>query len=152
MLRGTWTDPCLRGEVLAAYAERWICERPGLSERSARYYRGLLRLHIAPELGPRDVRKITPGMVRSWRQGLIATGVGPSTVAKAYRLLRAVMATAVDDEVIMRNPCRIRGAGVEAAAERPVLSLPEVHRLAAAIEPRYRLLVLLARVRFVAVG
>ena len=32
-------------------------------------------------------------------------------MAKAYRLLRAVMNTAVDDEVIGRNPCRIKGAG-----------------------------------------
>ena len=33
-------------------------------------------------------------MVRSWRQGVIDGGVGASTVAKAYRLLRAVLNTA----------------------------------------------------------
>jgi integrase len=33
-------------------------------------------------------------------------------VAKAYRLLRAIMSTAADDGLIRRNPCRIRGASL----------------------------------------
>jgi integrase len=54
------------------------------------------------------------------------------------------MGTAVDDGVIRRNPCRIKGAAVERAPERPVLTVPQVYQLADAIEPRFRLLVLLA--------
>ena len=67
-----------------------------------------------------------------------------STVSKAYRLLRAVLNTAADDELIRRNPCRIKGAGVEHPEERPVLTLAEVMVLAEAVDPRYRMLVLLA--------
>ena len=29
------------------------------------------------------------------------------TVAKSYRMLKAILATAVEDEIIRRNPCRI---------------------------------------------
>jgi integrase len=65
-------------------------------------------------------------------------------VSKSYRLLRAVLNTAFDDELIRRNPCRIKGAGVEHPAERPVLTLEQVMAVADAIDPRYRLLVLLA--------
>ena len=51
--------------------------------------------------------------------------------AKAYRLLRAIMTTAVDeDKMLARNPCRIRGAGDEDAAERPVLTVRQVFDLA----------------------
>ena len=51
--------------------------------------------------------------------------------AKAYRLLRAIMTTAVeDDKLLPRNPCRIRGAGTEDAAERPVLTVAQVFELA----------------------
>ncbi len=51
--------------------------------------------------------------------------------AKAYRLLRAVLTTAVeDDKLLPRNPCRIRGAGSERAAERPVLTVQQVFDLA----------------------
>ncbi|MFF9759756.1 MULTISPECIES: hypothetical protein [Streptomyces] len=37
-------------------------------------------------------------------------GVGEPSVVKAYQLLRALMNTAVEDEVIRRDPCRIKGA------------------------------------------
>jgi integrase len=51
--------------------------------------------------------------------------------AKAYRLLRAVMTTAVeDDNMLSRNPCRIKGAGDEHAEERPVLTVRQVLDLA----------------------
>lgn len=144
LARGRWDGDDSDGERLSAYAARWIAERPGLSERSVALYGGLLRLHIAPLLGPVGLRKITPAMVRTWRQGLLDSGLGVSTASKAYRLLRAVLNTAADDELIRRNPCRIKGAGVERPEERPVLTLSEVMALADSIDARYRLVVLLA--------
>lgn len=66
------------------------------------------------------------------------------TVAKAYRLLRAILNTAVEDGLIRRNPCRIKGAGIERSPDRPVLTVTQVYALADAIGPRYRVLVLLA--------
>jgi integrase len=102
------------------------------------------RVYIEPTLGKLDLAAVTPGRVRAWRSSLLSGGVGQVTVAKTYRLLRAVMNTAVDDELIRRNPCRIKGAGREATAERSVVSIEQVYRVAAAIERRWRALVLLA--------
>jgi integrase len=66
-------------------------------------------------------------------------------VAKAYRLLRAVLWTAVkEDELLRTNPCRIPGADKESAEERPHLNLAQVSRLMKAVPERYRLMVLLA--------
>lgn len=65
-------------------------------------------------------------------------------MAKSYRLLHAVMATATADELIARNPCVLEGAGTERAPERPVIPVAEVWQLAEAVKPRYRLLVLMA--------
>jgi integrase len=70
--------------------------------------------------------------------------VSPVTTAKAYRLLKAIMNTAVDDGLIRRNPCRIKGASQERSAERPVLTVAQVYALAEAVGSRYRALVLLA--------
>ena len=67
-----------------------------------------------------------------------------ATAAKAYRLLKAIMNTAVDDGLIRRNPCRIKGAAQDRSPERPVLSLRQVFTLADVIHPRYRALILLA--------
>ena len=144
LARGRWNGDDSDGERLETYAARWISERPGLSERSVALYQVLLRLHIAPHLGELGIRKITPASVRTWRQNLLESALGPSTVSKAYRLLRAVLNTAADDELIRRNPCRIKGAGVEHPEERPILTLTEVMALADAIDRRYRMLVLLA--------
>jgi integrase len=54
------------------------------------------------------------------------------------------MNTAVEDGLIRRNPCRIKGAGSEDSPERPVLTVAQVYALADAIGPRYRALILLA--------
>ena len=57
--------------------------------------------------------------------------------AKAYRLLQAVLMTAVqEDKIIPRNPCQVRGAGSEQAAERPVLSVAQVFELTARVGVR----------------
>ena len=71
-------------------------------------------------------------------------GVSAVTTAKAYRLLKAIFATAEDDGSIRRNPCRIKGAGQEKSPERPTLTIPQVFTLAEAIGQRYQALVLLA--------
>ena len=78
------------------------------------------------------------------RRRRLDSGVSSVTAAKAYRLLRAVLNTAVDDGLIRRNPCRIKGAGTEDSPERPVLTVAQIYALADAVGPRYRALVLLA--------
>ena len=70
-------------------------------------------------------------MIRDWRAGLLRHGVSVSMAAKAYRLLRSILATAVEeDKILARNPCRVRGAGTERAPERPVLTVTQVLELA----------------------
>jgi integrase len=95
-------------------------------------------------MGSKAVADIKEPSVRRWRKGLLDAGTSPITTAKAYRLLKAIMNTAVDDGLIRRNPCRIKGAGQEKSPERPVLTVHEVFRLADVIDPRYRALILLA--------
>jgi integrase len=82
--------------------------------------------------------------VRRWRKNLLDAGVSAVTVAKAYRLLKAIMNTAVDDGLLRRNPCRIKGGGQEKSPERPVLTVAQVGVLADAAGPRYCALILLA--------
>jgi integrase len=50
----------------------------------------------------------------------------------------------VDDDLIRRNPCRIKKAGQENAAERPTATIAQVFALAGLVPGRYRALVLLA--------
>jgi integrase len=131
MASGDWTDPERAKVKLSDYASAWITERPGLRPRTMDLYRWLLRKHIAPHLGGVPLGKLTTKLIREWRVELLSQGVSVSVTAKAYRLLRAVLMTAAeDDQIIPRNPCRIRGAGDEDAPERPVLTVAQVFELA----------------------
>jgi integrase len=119
-------------------------ERPGLRPKTRQLYDGLLRLHVLPALGRFTLVELSPARVRSWRSSLLNRGVGEVTTAKAYRLLRTILATAVEDRIIRTNPCQIKGAAVERSPERPTLTVAEVYALADAMPERFRMLVLLA--------
>ncbi|GAA1892273.1 tyrosine-type recombinase/integrase [Streptantibioticus ferralitis] len=142
MTRGDWLDPDAGAVNFGAYALRWVAERKLSATTDELYYR-MLRLHILPTFRHLDLAEITPPRVRTWRaERLEATG--ETTVAKSYRLLKAILQTATDDELIRRNPCRIKGAGKEEAEERPIATIEQVDALADAMGARWRLMVYLA--------
>jgi integrase len=143
--RGTWVAPD-RGQVpLREYAWAWLDQKVNLRPRTWEQYEINLRRHILPFLGDEELSSISTARVREWRAALLRAGKpGAPTVAKAYRLFHGVLATALEDELITRNPCVLRGATAERAAERPVATIPQVLALADAMDPALRALVLLA--------
>lgn len=144
MLRGQWIEPRSGQVTLKSFAAEWLVSRPNLRPRTRELYGSLLRLHILPALGSAELSRITPTVVRRWHAELVNSGLGAVTVAKSYRLLRTVLGTAVADEMIVRNPCTLVGAGVERSPERPVATVAQVYALAGAVEPRLSALVLTA--------
>jgi integrase len=144
ILDDEWTDPDAAEVLVPEYGATWIEERAGLRPKTIRIYRGLLRCHITPHLATVTIGELTLARVRRWRKKLLDSGVSPVTTAKAYRLLRAIMNTALDDGLIKRNPCRVKGADKEESPERPVLTVTQVYALADAVGPAYRALILLA--------
>ncbi len=88
--------------------------------------------------------RLRPATVRTWYAALVERGPGASTAAKCYRLLHAILNTAVEDGLLATNPCSIRGAGAENAAERKLPTLDQIFELADLVKPRYRALVLAA--------
>ncbi len=141
---GDWIDP-LGGKILLAhYASTWLKTRVNLRIRTRELYEGLLRLHVLPALGNRCIGELSTATVRTWYASLFDKGLQQSTCAKAYRLLRTILGTAVEDGLIAKNPCSIKGAGVARSLERPIASVAEVLALAEAIEPQLRVAVLLA--------
>lgn len=139
--RGDWRDPEAGAVGFRAYADKWVEERE-LAPLTRDLYRYLLDKHLTA-FADLDLDEITAPRVREWRaERLRATGAKTIT-AKAYRLLKAVMETAVDDELIQRNPCRIKGAGKEKAAERRIATVTQVDALAEAVGMRWRLMVYL---------
>jgi integrase len=143
VLRGDWTDPRLGQELLRDFGRRWM-DHHKVGRRTREEYDSLWRLHLEPFLGDRQLSHITTETVRQWRTRLLQDGRSEDRAAKAYSLLRAMMNTAVDDELIKRNPCRVKGAGQHRTPERPVATVPQVFALADAMPARFRVLVLSA--------
>jgi integrase len=143
LARDDWYDPSAGRITVGEFGRAWLAERR-LSDTTRERYEIAFRVQILPAFGNVPVNKVREADVRRWRAGLLDGGAGEASVAKAYRLLRAIMSTAVDDGLIRRNPCRIKGAGDDRSPERPVLTVAEVLRVADAMPPRFRMLVLLA--------
>ena len=141
---GTFIDPQAGKVTLATYGEKWLANHPGLRPRTRQNYSGNLRHHILPDLGQVKIGQLTPAMVRDWHSKLTHSVLAPATVARAYRILKALFATAVADELIPRNPCNVRGASTSKSQERPIATIDQVWKLADAMHPRYKTLILLA--------
>jgi integrase len=137
-----WVDPRRGRTTLGEYAQRWLAQRTDLRPRTRDDYEDIIRVHIAAKLGNQQMGKISPADVRSWYAQL--SSQRPGRARKAYRVLRVILNTAVADELIVRNPCRVRGAGQDHSAERPIATVAQVAALADAIDERLRALVLLA--------
>lgn len=140
--RGAWIDPRAGKMTLRVYGEEWLEQRNDLAFRTKELYTYLLERHIIPTLGNATLIGLAPSKIRSWHSSLAREH--PSTAAKAYRLLSAILKTAVTDGFIVSSPCKVAGGGVERPAERPVASVREVEALEAAMPERLRLIVLLA--------
>ena len=144
MLRGGWQPPEQSKVMFGGYATHWVTDRR-LEPRSRELYAMLLRLHILPWFGDLTLDRIAPASVRSWRTDLLRLGRSESTAAKSYRLLRAILNTAVKDgRLLQENPCRMRGFDKEPTSERPTASVDQVWRLAALMPHRFRALVIFA--------
>lgn len=88
---------------------------------------------------PKPTGRLSPAVLAAWQRAgsprppSTPRGSGKTQAAQAYRLVRAICTTAVDDGLLSENPCRVPRAGTVRADERPTLDLPDVDRLAAAM-------------------
>ena len=142
--RGDVLDCAGQKKTLREYSDSFMATKTALRPKTRELYGYLLEHHILPPLGEAPLTAITAGAIRDWNADLRSGRIGTTTAAKAYRLLRQILQGAVDDRLIARNPCQIKGASVERSKPRTIPSVEDVFALADAIDPRFRAMVLLA--------
>ena len=94
--------------TLAAYVEHWIATTLAASDRrgsTKELYAGLARTHLCPApLGTLTLDRLRASDVEALVHRKRAEGKSASTVRQIYTILRAVLDTAVRDELLARNP------------------------------------------------
>jgi integrase len=141
--RGTYVPPvkpvpAADSQTVGPYAVAWIAGRE-LAPRTRDHYTWLLTTYIEPGFGTTPLTEVTPAKVRTWYAGL---KTGQTAKAHAYALLKAILTTAVEDELIGANPCRIKGAS-KAKRSRDIrpATLDELAAITAAMPERLQLLI-----------
>ncbi|UCZ91309.1 tyrosine-type recombinase/integrase [Gordonia sp. WA4-43] len=129
------------------YAEEWLATRTvrgrPLKTRTRDHYAELLKLHLIPAFGEQRLDQVTPAAVRQWHAKLLP---GKDTMrAHAYSLLRTIMTSAVNADLIDANPCRVEGAGsAQRRSRTKPATVPELTAIADAMPDHLRASVLLA--------
>nr|WP_300148174.1 hypothetical protein [Propionicimonas sp.] len=117
---GGWVAPARRQAAASAgavtvgdYVERIIQRRATRSRKpmaptTADLYRKDYRLELQEPFGAVQLTALTPAMVAAW---VDAPTKARTQKGRAYDLLKSVLNDAVEEELIEKNPCRVKGAG-----------------------------------------
>lgn len=148
----SWLPPKVRLEreratrrtvpTLAEYGAAYV-EARDLRPRTREDYLRALGRFLVPEFGHLRLDQITPALVKRWYAAWGSST--PATRANCYVLLHGILAEAVRDELIDRNPCHIyRGGAKPRVHQIKPATLAELETIANAMPERLRLLVQLA--------
>lgn len=157
IIREVLGKPTRDVHTVGQYGKDWIENHPRLKDTSRSQHRRTFAEFVLPELGNVKLADLTTVTVRKWHadlgrklkgskrvQALNATGA--SAQAQAYKLLRAILNTALEDDLIEANPCRIRGASrpEKQREEEQVLTPKQIAEVVGHIAKHYRALVLVS--------
>lgn len=93
------------GKVLIGdYAKVWSAGLSHLKESTAQRYRGIVRTHVEPRWGTYRLSSVATSDVAAWVGELCAGGPSASTVRHIHQVFSLIMAMAVQDGRIARNP------------------------------------------------
>jgi integrase len=140
--RGLPTAPGRR-MTTATWVGQWLTGAHNITPASRRMYRESWG-HLEGELGRIPLHKLNAAHIDHALASYAGTGAAVSSVARAYRMLRATLNVAVDRDLILKSPMRGVKAPTPQRQEMRFLTADELERLAASIDPRYRSLVLVA--------
>ena len=113
--------------LLRDYGKDWIAQRP-VKESTRVLYESLWANHIEPTLGMVALRDLSAEAIRGWYAGL--TAQFPTRRKHAYALLHSICKTAVNDQLLERNPCQINDAMSTTRKREPeILSVGSWRRL-----------------------
>ncbi len=113
---------------LGSYAPAWLAGHQ-LEESTRRTYKSSLKNWIRPYLGQMQLGKITKADLRVWIRQLQNDEAGTAAIHKAFKVLSAMLKTALEDDLIKVNPCRGVKLPAMATKIRHVITHAEYEKL-----------------------
>ncbi|MCU1655613.1 MAG: xerD [Pseudonocardiales bacterium] len=142
-LSGSYIDPRRAAVTVGAFAEQWQAAQAHLKASTRDRYAGLLRTHVEPRWASVRLSDVNHAAVQAWVSEL-ADQHSPSVAIKAHRVLSLVLALAVRDGRLVRNPAEGIGLPRETPKDRRYLTHQQVHALAEAAGDHGLVIVFLA--------
>lgn len=142
-LRGSYIDVRAGKELFGAYATRWLTEQTTdpLTRENMTYR---LNHYVKPyTLWRTQLGKAKPTTIQAWLRALDGAGLAESTKLVVFAHVSAIFSTAVDNELISKNPCRSASVRKPRPDARKVVpwSHKWVTAMHAALPERYRVFV-----------
>lgn len=142
--RGIIVDPKRGAAITIEYAyQRWLASRADLTEKVRRGYMDCYRLAVQPHFGVWSVAQVDRHSVQAWVNGM-ADEVGPRTLRWRHSVLRMVLAYALDEGWIVRNPCASTTFPPLRERDHVYLTAAEVDQLATLCGPQGDVVTVLA--------
>jgi integrase len=137
--RGTYLDPSAGKRPFDEFAEEWLRTHQ-LDESSRESVRSRVRNHIIPFFGARAIASIQPSMIRDWSSALIAKRLAVNTRVVLFAHLSGILTAAVDDGLIVKNPCSVKSVSAPTAMQPKIVpwSIGTVTAIRRGIPPRYQ--------------
>jgi integrase len=146
IIRGDYIDPAGGKVTFGAWAEEYLAGAVHKRATTLSRDRSVLEAHWLPILGARPLGTLTPLDIRRAVEA-ISAGRAPATVRMSYAVFHAVIAAAVDAELIARTPCRgIAMPSPSRKKEIRFLTPEELERLANAMPAEFRAMIYLTGV------
>lgn len=97
-------DPKAGKATFRAEAEAWLAGRLGADSSDAAY-RSVLRTHVYPAIGDRQIRTIRREDIKEIVVTMSRKGLGASRIASAHLVINAVFNEAVRNKKLAESPC-----------------------------------------------
>lgn len=117
--QGSYVDPNAGRILFKSYAERWVQAQP-FDETTRETTEIRLRSKVVPFFKDKALSAIKPTDIRAWVRSMQQDGAASSYQAVCFAHLSAILTAAVDDKLIVSNPCHVRSVTRPKPAERKV--------------------------------
>jgi len=140
MQRGEWRDPRLQHMSFGEWAEQWWSTLGDIRDSTKRTYRTEVDRHLLPRWAGEPLGRLSPLSIQQW----LAEDLEKRTTAavlKSYRMFRMIVRSAIEMDILVRDPCATVKVPKPVRHEMRFLTSEQVEDLADTVPACYRALI-----------